>query len=188
MTIVLDGTANTISGLAVGGLPAGTTTPTTLSQPLTLGTAQATTSGTSIDFTSIPSWVKRITISFNSISITSSSNTLLIQIGSGSITSTGYSSQSWAASVNSGIFTSGFVFVTNTFAAVNTFSGTVVLTLIGSNTWVSSGNVNYMNTASVGYISSGNSPSLSGTLDRIRLTTQSDTDTFDAGSVNIMYE
>ena len=30
--------------------------------------------------------------------------------------------------------------------------------------------------------------SLSGTLDRIRLTTVNGTDTFDAGSVNIMYE
>ena len=39
--------------------------PQQLAQPLTLGTAVASTSGTSIDFSSIPSWVKRVTVMFN---------------------------------------------------------------------------------------------------------------------------
>ena len=67
-------------------------TPAKLSQPLTLATAQNSTSGTSIDFTSIPSWVKRITVMFSSVSTSGSSNPL-IQIGdSGGIENTGYTS------------------------------------------------------------------------------------------------
>lgn len=34
----------------------------------------------------------------------------------------------------------------------------------------------------------GNSPALAGALDRVRITTVNGTDTFDAGSVNILYE
>ena len=53
------------------------------------GTSQASTSGTSIDFTSIPSWVKRVTVMFNGVSSNGASQKL-IQIGSGSVTTTGY--------------------------------------------------------------------------------------------------
>jgi hypothetical protein len=49
----------------------GSITPAKLSQPFTSGTAVATTSGTAIDFTSIPSWVKRVTVMFSAISLSS---------------------------------------------------------------------------------------------------------------------
>jgi len=44
------------------------------------GTAVASTSGTSIDFTSIPSWVKRVTVMFAGVS-TNGTGSYLIQIG-----------------------------------------------------------------------------------------------------------
>lgn len=152
-----------------------------------LGTSQNSTSGTSIDFTGIPSWAKWVTVMLNGVS-TNAASTLQLQIGSGSVTTTGYTSQSWTGTTGSGVITSGFVIATSTFAAANLMMGSVTLTLIGSNTWIANGNLNFSNTTSNGYASSGNSPSLGGALDRVRLTTTgSGTDTFDAGVVNIMY-
>jgi hypothetical protein len=43
-------------------------------------------------------------------------------------------------------------------------------------------------TSTTGTITTGGSVTLSGTLDRVRITTVSGTDTFDAGSINILYE
>ncbi len=64
--------------------------------------------------------------------------------------------------------------------------GALTLTNITSNTWVAQGSL-YAPTYGVGCFVAG-AKSLSGTLDRIRVTTENGTDTFDAGSVNIMYE
>jgi hypothetical protein len=163
-------TSPTISGAVVS---------TMASSVITLGTAVVSTSGTNIDFTSIPSWVKRITVMLNGVSTNSTSN-YQIQIGAGSITNTGYVSGCGAATS-----TTGFV-VANNFTAANTLSGSAVLTTLGSNTWVN---------ASVIGSSGGNAPTpatgyitLGGTLDRVRVTTVNGTDTFDAGSINILYE
>jgi len=153
------------------------------------GTSQATTSGTAITFTGIPSWVKRITVMFNGVSTSGTSN-IQIQIGSGSTTTTGYISG--ASSVaNSGSTTvtgnvsTGFL-CTPVTAAANTRFGAVVLTNITNNTWVSSGNLaqNDNNFSA----SAGVSPNLSGALDRVVITTVNGTDTFDAGSINILWE
>jgi hypothetical protein len=149
-------------------------------------TAVASTSGTSIDFTSIPSWVKRITVMFNEVSTNGTSN-VLIQIGSGSISSTGYvstSNQVVAASATLvATATSGFVVATIDGSQVS--SGHMVITLLGSNLWVESHCVK-ANTGRTDI--GGGSVTLSGTLDRLRITTVNGTDTFDAGSINILYE
>jgi len=60
-----------------------------VARPLTLGTAVNTTSGTSIDLTSIPSWVKRITVMLNGVS-TNGASIPQIQLGAGSVDTTGY--------------------------------------------------------------------------------------------------
>jgi hypothetical protein len=151
------------------------------------GTAVASTSGTSIDFTGIPAGVKRITVMFNGVS-TSGTSYIQIQIGSGSVTSSSYISQFWGASVTSNVMTSGFGVGTTSSSAGYALSGTAVLTLISSNTWVENGNMTYTNANSTGWSSAGNSPALGGALDRIRITTVNGTDTFDAGSINILYE
>ena len=150
----------------------------------TLATAVASTSGTSIDFTSIPSWVKRITVMVGGVSTNSTSN-LLVQIGAGSVTSTGYVSTcayNGAGTLQSANSTAGFVIVTQN--ASQTVYGQLVISLIGSNIWVASGNVTNSTTASA-MLSGG--VTLSGTLDRVRVTSVTP-DTFDAGTINILYE
>jgi hypothetical protein len=164
-------------------------TPAKLSQPLTLATAQATTSGTSIDFTGIPSWVKRITVMFAGVSTNGTSN-LQIQIGSGSVTSSGYASNAGYISNGDSLnqaFTTGFVII-NAVTASFTHSGVVQINLLGSNTWCESGSLIISSAGNNANFISAGSITLGGVLDRVRLTTVNGTDTFDAGSVNIMYE
>jgi hypothetical protein len=151
--------------------------------PLTSGTAVASTSGTSIDFTSIPSWVKRVTVVFSGVSTNGTSN-LQVQIGSGSVQTTGYVSGVSEASTNA-FSTSAFLLRAVTAAAL-TYNGTVTLVSVGSNVWVESGVI--ANSASNSTGVGGGNVTLSGTLDRVRITTAGGTDTFDAGSINILYE
>jgi hypothetical protein len=145
-------------------------------------TAVASTSGTSIDFTSIPSWVKRITVIFNGVSSNGSSVTQL-QLGAGSVTTTGYIS-SWTTGVTGYSQTSGFG-VQSFVSAADTKNGSFVLTNITGNTWVSSAIISNGGTV---VATGAGSIALGGTLDRVRITTVNGTDTFDAGSINIFYE
>lgn len=157
---------------------------------LTSGTYTATTSGTSIDFTGIPSWVKRITLQLVGVS-TNGTSSPLIQIGdSGGIETTGYSGASVreidSSSSAGANFTTGFGIAAT--SAANVIHGSVVLTLADAATftWVASGTMALTN--SIVTITIAGSKSLSATLDRIRLTTVNGTDAFDAGAVNILYE
>jgi hypothetical protein len=65
-------------------------------------------------------------------------------------------------------------------------NGHAVITLITGNTWVCSTNTSYSNTGFSAL--SGGNIALSGTIDRLRITTVNGTDAFDAGSINILYE
>ena len=163
-------------------------TPAKLAQPLTLATAQASTSGTSIDFTSIPSWVKRITVMFSAVS-TNGASSLLIQIGdSGGIENTGYSSVAADFGAGTSEITTGFV-LDRLHSSFATFKGSIVLNVINGNTFVCSGilaNPDVTYGPLVSY--SAGSKALSAQLDRVRITTVNGTDTFDAGSINIIYE
>ena len=152
------------------------------------GTAVASTSGTSITFTGIPSWAKRITVMFSAVSVSGTAN-VIVQVGSGSVSTTSYSSQSsrtaGAGSTASSTATNGHLILGG--QAVDTLSGHMILTSITGNTWISShaiGNVGSTTNMAGG----GLSPNLAGSLDRIVITTSNGTDTFDAGSVNIMWE
>jgi hypothetical protein len=197
--ITIDGSANTIAGLAVGGLPDATVTtadivdanvtPAKLSQPLTLGTAVATTSGTSIDFTSIPSWAERITVMLNGVSTSGVSN-IQMQFGdSGGVEITGYSSTAieLVTSGTGAMSSTGFI-VTGSNSAASSHSGQVAFTLLDqtAQSWVMSGNTRNVSTNI--NLCSGQKSVSPGPLTTIRLTTVNGTDTFDAGSVNIMYE
>ena len=155
---------------------------------ITSGTQQATTSGTSIDFTGIPSAVKRVTVMFNVVSSNNTTN-YLIQIGdSGGIEDTGYSSgvaSSDTASYSSS--TAGFR-INNAIDANSTFSGQIILSLMNSstNTWAASCILNDLFNSKIAY--SAGVKSLSAVLDRVRLTTIGAAGTFDAGAINILYE
>jgi hypothetical protein len=182
MPIVLNGTSGiTTPTVQTGGID-------TNLYPLVSDTAKASTSGTSIDFTNIPSWVKKITVMYNGVS-TNGTSIIQIQVGSGSFVTSGYFANYGA--INSGTgqgnITTGIpVYAGASAASVST--GHIILTLIESNTWIASGVVLYTNNAGAMYMIAGSTPSLTGALDRVRLTTVNGTDTFDAGSVNILYE
>jgi hypothetical protein len=154
---------------------------------LVQSTAVASTSGTSITYTGIPSWAKRITVMFNGVS-TSGTASIIVQVGSGSVTTTGYNSQ--ASVVNTGVgtlnSTVGFLVIDGSQAAAN-YYGNATLTNITGNVWTETSIISQPNgTASVH--SAAGSISLSGALDRVVVTTTNGTDTFDAGSINIMWE
>jgi len=153
-------------------------------------TAQTSTGVTAINFTGIPSGVKRITVLLSGVS-TNGSDTLLIQIGSSAFTTSGYSSYQSSidgSSTNSfSLVTTGFV-AKITLSAAITYTGTMVLNLLTGDTWMATGSTaasNGLTTISNGFLALG------GTLDRVRViasTTGSPGDTFDAGTMNILYE
>jgi hypothetical protein len=172
-----------------GVIVSGTTVAdaTAVIRPLVSATSVASTSGTSIDFTSIPSWVKRITVMFSGVSTNGTSNPI-IQIGAGSVTTTGYLGAGMIASGASPAvsnFTTGFGYPAG--ASTNILHGTTVLTLVTGTTWAANGTIARSDGTSLAS-TAGTSASLSGALDRVRITTVNGTDTFDAGTINILYE
>jgi hypothetical protein len=165
-------------------------TPVKMSQKLTSDTAKTSTSGTSIDFTGIPSWVKRVTVMFSQMS-TNGSSIVQIQLGSTTFSTSGYAvtaSYGTTASSAYAYATTGFILEPSGAAQAGIFrSGFCQFNLINSNTWVGSGNTG-STTALLTSSVAGNSPNLSGALDRIRITTVNGTDAFDSGTINILYE
>jgi len=146
------------------------------------------TTNTSLDFTSIPSWVKRVTVMFNGVS-TNGTSLLVVRLGtSGGVVSSGYNGA--ASSVGSTVVTqqwaSGFGLRGATTAAADIYEEHMLLSLIDSSDWISSHTMALSSAANT--LFGAGSVTLSGTLDRVRITTVNGTDTFDAGAVNIIYE
>jgi hypothetical protein len=140
-------------------------------------------SGTTFEFTAIPSWVKRITIAIAGLS-TSGAGDVLIQLG----TSSSYETSGYLGAVSTSAgtaenFTTGFKIV-NSNSAANLYGGVITLVNLDSNTWVESGNLGISTATlrqSAGY------KSLSAALTRLQFNIDG-TQTFDAGTVNILYE
>ena len=153
---------------------------------ITLGTVAATTSGTSIDFTGIPSGVKCVVVMFNGVS-TNGVAKWRLQIGtSGGLQTSGYLSTA-SYDIGGGFNdTAGFAMYHD--AAADLRHGHLTLNLLDSSngTWCLSGLCAWSNRAYI--LPSVGTKILSGTLDRVRLTTANGTDAFDAGSVNISWE
>ena len=158
----------------------------------TLSTAVASTSGTSIDFTGLPSWCKRVTVMFQGVSTNNTTNHI-IQLGTGgtpTYTTSGYlgtCSNVAVASASSTQMSTGFM-ISNNSSAAATYHGNIVLTLINqsTNAWSEIGSLGRSDN-SLGYFSAG-SIALSGALTAIRITTVGSADTFDAGSINLLLE
>ena len=192
MPLSLSGTTGIVSGniasdaVTTSQILNANVTPAKLSQPMTLATAQNAT-GTEIDFTGIPSWAKRITVMFSGVS-TNGTNGYLIQIGSGSFETSGYIGQANAMSAAITAMSSftGFVINNNIFAA-NTYQGTVTLNYLVSNIWTETGMIAPQEVASY-MVASAGKIALPGTLDRLRVTTITGANSFDAGNINILYE
>jgi hypothetical protein len=155
--------------------------------PLISGTA-VTASGTSVDFTDIPSWVKRVTVMFQGVS-TSGTSQIQVQLGdSGGVETTGYAGSyggNSGSSIGGGAYAGAGFVMTNAVTAASNIQGQLILSLIGSNVWVGTGN-----TARADNYSSwtAGAKTLSDTLTQVRITTVNGTDTFDAGTINILYE
>jgi hypothetical protein len=163
----------------------GTITGTKGNLQLISGTAVASTSGTSITFTGIPSWAKRVTVMFNGVS-TNGTSYYLVQLGTaGGIVTTGYTGECYNASgPSSTTSTAGFVAIQQ--GAAYAVAGQLVFSLIDtSNNWTGTGII-----TTPGFVADivGGNISLGGALTQVKITTVNGTDTFDAGSINIMYE
>ena len=159
--------------------------------PLTSGTA-VTASGTAFDFTGIPSWVRRITVMFSGLS-TNGTSSPQIQIGtSGGVQATGYLMTTVVLSTGTPTAanaTTGFVVSpTGNWNSSVAVGGAAVFSLLDSSTgtWVCVGSLGRSDAATQWQFFG--SKALSGTLDRVRITTVNGTDTFDAGTINILYE
>jgi hypothetical protein len=167
----------------------------TLSQ-VSSGTVSGTITVVGVDFLNISAATKRVTVMFNGVS-TNGTSPLQVQIGgSGGIENTGYSSN--AGLITGGYpgaggvdatATSGFLLEYQAQAAADVLSGHLVLTNLSGNIWVGSG---LLGTSASGagrtiFLYTGTKTTLT-TLDRVRITTVLGTPTFDAGSINILYE
>ena len=174
--------------------PAGTGTAVVngVSSAITSMTAQASTSGTSIDFTSIPSWVKRITVMLNGVSWDSTVSPLIRLGDSGGIETTGYNC------ISGGTSTTGSASGANTTTGFNIFSGwsanelfygSIIFSLldVSTNTWAAQGNFSVDTSSTDWAVFVSGTKSLSATLDRVRITSSAAI-TFNAGTINILYE
>lgn len=152
---------------------------------INVGTAQSA-SGTAVLFTGIPSGVRRVTLLLSGVR-TSGSSPPLVQIGSGSITSSGYTSDGsdYSASVVSGTSTAGFRLGGN-WVSTATAQGACQIYLVSSNIYVATGWVT--RTDNNGNMVTNGTVTLAGAMDRVQLTTINGTDTFSAGTLNIFYE
>ncbi len=154
----------------------------------TLATAVPSTSGTSIDFTGLPSWVKKITVMFSGVSTNGSSN-LQIQIGpSGGVETTGYgSTMTYIVNATPATTNVSSGFLVGTYGSSGAaYNGIITISTLGSSVWVMACNLNDAGSTRTFFGSGGKT--ITGTLDRVRITTVNGTDTFDAGSINILYE
>lgn len=143
------------------------------------------TSGTSIDFTGIPAWVEKITVIFQGVSLSSTAQ-ILVQLGTGSTTYTtsGYLSTSAAVSGTTSVSNVSSGFNIRTDGAAQLVSGTMTIVNITGNSWVSSHSTKQSTTTAM--FGAGD-VALGAVLTAVRITSTS-TDTFDLGTINIIYE
>jgi len=172
MSTVIDGSASvTINSGVILGIQS--------------GTAVASTSGTSIDFTALPAWVKRITVMMSNVSTSGTSNFLLQMItGASTIVTSGYGSSA-SAGASGATSTAGNILSAVVGAGTN-FNIAATCCLVTGNTWLTTSVAGTI-TSNAGNISGGNI-TLGAALTGVRITTVNGTDTFDAGTINILYE
>ena len=173
---------------AVGQVPFSTDGSTYTATAKIVSGTSVSASGTSVDFTGIPSWVKRITVMFNAVS-TNGSSIPMIQLGSGSFTTSGYVGSAAIAANGSTPAVANMatgILLSAAMASTFSFRGSITINLIGGNIWIASGVVGQDDSLRINWTSGA--VGVSGALDRVRITTVNGTDAFDAGTINILYE
>jgi hypothetical protein len=187
-TVVLDSATQTLTAKTLTSPTiTGAVVSSMASSVITRATAVASTSGTNIDFTGIPSWVRRITITYTGVS-TNGANRVIVQLG----TVSGFETSSYlgsASALSNAVTTTtnstGFL-VDDVTSANDVRHGSSVLTNPTENTWVFA-SVDALSNAPVTSTAAG-SKALGGVLTQVRITTVGGTNTFDAGSINIFFE
>ena len=159
---------------------------------LVFDTVRTPTSGTTVDFTSIPSWVKRITVVFVELTTASNTGTLQLRLGVGGVVETSnyfgaYGLTNSGGGAGAGTWSSSMVVGAGDGASGVTFNGSVILTRLSasSNTWIAQSVVTERVGETIVWSAAG-SKALAGTLDMVQVLLSSST--FSSGSVNIMYE
>jgi len=186
----------TIAAPAVAGTNTLTLQAATATSAVNKLATAVSASGTSVDFTSIPSWVKRVTVMLSGVSL-SGTDGIILQLGdSGGLETSGYVGNIFATydsgTINVVAHSTSFLITSSGggSAAGNLYSGQVILSLLdaSTNTWVMNGSTSPTTTSSAARIAvfSGSKP-LSSTLTQLSIG-RTGTNTFDAGSVNILYE
>ncbi len=176
-------------GIAAGGVKVGEFGSNGITGVVRTSTA-VTASGTAVDFTSIPSWVKRVTVMLSAVSL---SGTALVRfrLGDSTIATSGYSgvgSYVAAAGAASVAQTAGFdIYTSGTPSSSAAYSGSITFVNVSGNTWVASG-VFAAAAGNLGTFPVAGTITLTTALTQVRITTSNGTDTFDAGTINILYE
>lgn len=150
----------------------------------TLGSTQATTSGSQFDFTGIPSWVKRVTVLFDAVSTDGTGN-YSVQLGTaGGIVTTGYVSTlgTLTNATSPEITNTTTAFGIRVSSAAALVSGNMVIENIDGNTWVANHN---LKRSTVSICVGNGDITLAGALTQLRV---SSGDTFDGGQLNLLYE
>lgn len=160
--------------------------PAKMTQWLTFDTAK-NTSGTTVDFTGIPSWAKRITVMLQGVSTSGTSN-LILQLGTGATptyTNTGYLGSVSTTAGGATNFSTGFM-LNSLVAATDFMHGVALLFNISGNNWCESCVLAHSSTTTTR--NGAGSVSLAAVVTAVRVTTVNGADTFDGGSINISYE
>ena len=162
-------------------------------QKIVRPTAIDATGQASVSWTSLPSWVKRITVNVNNLRCNSTtSSPIYIQLGTGATPT--YVTSGYTGVATSVLnppapvtFTGGFG-IANNPATTGTFNGTYTITNITGNGWTLAGNTARGDIAAC-YLSGGYVDAAAAlTAVRLTLSTPTPSLTFTSGFVNLFYE
>ena len=186
-------TVPAVAGSSVITVPSGTGTVAVqgVSTNIVQSTAVASTSGTTITFTGIPSWVKRITLMLYNASTSGTSGYKVLIGPSGGVETSGYlgEADTQDGATNANISTSFYVIGSGSLSAASVIQGKIELFNHSGNVWICSSHLGRSDASGTGssFYCAG-SKSLAGVLTQVQLSTGNGTDTFDLGSINILYE
>ena len=185
-TVVVGSSAVSAAGQIPFSTDGSTYTPTA---KIVSGTAVTLTTQTSVDYTSIPSWVKRITVMLSGVSTSGTSGIRFRLMVGGVAVTTNYTAGAFAitTTVAASVSTVTDGFPLSIASASSVQQGQIVLCKLSSNAWTATGSFfDSLATERIAVVT-GRAFSV-GTVDGLRVTTTGGTDTFDAGSINILYE